>query len=203
MDMANGAAYPLSELSENWSALAWRGVAGVVFGMLAFLLPIATVTALVWLFGAYAFFDGVFNLVAVWQQSKKPRHARTRPWWSLLIQGIVGVAVGVISFIWPGITAIALVIMVAAWAFVTGVLGIISAVRLRKEIKGEWLLALSGVLSVALGVLLAVAPGPGAVALVWYLGAYAIVSGALLLGLSFRLRSRYEETKAQRAGAAA
>jgi uncharacterized membrane protein HdeD (DUF308 family) len=109
----------------------------------------------------------------------------------------LGLGVGIISFIWPGITALALVYLIAAWAIVTGVLEIVSAIRLRKEIKGEWLLALSGVFSLILGVLFVYAPDAGAVALVWYWGAYTAAFGILLIWLSFRLRARHEEVKAQ------
>jgi uncharacterized membrane protein HdeD (DUF308 family) len=189
--MANGISAPLLMLSEFWWALALRGLVGILVGLVAFFLPLPTLTALVWLFGAYAFVDGVFNLIAVW------RRTRARPWWALLLEGIAGVAAGVISFLWPGITAIALVYLVAAWALITGVLGIISAIRLRKEIKGEWLLVVASVLSVLLGVVLAIAPGAGAIGLVWYFGAYAMAFGVLLVVLSFRLRSRYEEMRAR------
>jgi uncharacterized membrane protein HdeD (DUF308 family) len=189
---------PVAILSANWWAIALRGLVGILVGIFAFLMPIPTVTALVWLFGAYALLDGLFNLVSVLR-----KRTYGRPWWALLLSGVAGVGAGVISFIWPGITAIALVYLIAAWALVTGVLEIIAAVRLRKEIKGEWLLALSGVFSVALGVLLALFPGPGAVGLVWYFGAYAIVFGVLLVSLGFRLRTRYEDTMARTARAAA
>ena len=196
--MANGMTDALEVLSENWWAIALRGVVGIMTGLLAFLLPLPTLIALVWLFGAYAFLDGLFNLIAVAR-----RRTHSRPWWALVFSGIAGVATGVISFVWPGITALVLVYLVAAWALITGVLEIVAAVRLRKEIQGEWLLALSGVFSVLLGVLLAVAPGPGAIALVWYLGTFAILFGVLLVALSFRLRGRQEEMRSQRAHAAA
>lgn len=193
-----GAMDPVAILSTNWWAIALRGLVGILVGLLAFLMPIPTVTALVWLFGAYALLDGLFNLVSVLR-----KRTHRRPWWALLLSGIAGVGAGVISFIWPGITAIALVYLIAAWALATGVLEIVAAVRLRKEIQGEWLLAISGVFSVALGVLLALFPGPGAVGLVWYFGAYAIVFGVLLVSLGIRLRSRSEETAASKARVAA
>ena len=189
--MANGMNAPLLLLSQFWWALALRGLVGILVGLVAFFLPLPTLTALVWLFGAYAFLDGLFNLIAVWRKTS------ARPWWSLLLEGIAGVAAGVVSFVWPGITAIALVYLVAAWALITGVLGIISAIRLRKEIKGEWLLVVASVLSVLLGVVLAIAPGAGAIGLVWYFGAYAMAFGVLLVVLSFRLRSRYEDMRAR------
>jgi uncharacterized membrane protein HdeD (DUF308 family) len=196
-DMMMRTTDPFVALSANWWAVALRGVVGIVIGLLAFFLPLSTLTALVWLFGVYAFLDGVFNLLSLW------RRPRARPWWALLLEGIAGVAAGVISFVWPGITALALVYLIAAWALITGALEIVAAVRLRKEIEGEWLLALSGVFSLLLGGLLAMFPRPGAIGLVWFLGAYAIVFGVLLVGLSFKLRTRYEEMKAHRANVAA
>ena len=198
LDMAMRITEPLSVLSENWWAIALRGLVGILFGIVAFLLPLPTLTALVWLFGAYALFDGLFNLVAVLR-----RRSRTRPWWSMLLEGIAGVGTGVVSFLWPGITAIVLVYLIAAWALVTGVLGVITAIRLRKEIEGEWFLGLASFFSILLGAILVIAPLPGAIGLVWYLGAYAVVFGVLLVALSFKLRTQYEETKAHAAHAAA
>ena len=189
----------LAVLAENWWAVALRGIVAIMTGIVAFLLPVPTMIALVWLFGAYAFLDGLFNLILVLRR----RRTRSRPWWAFVLSGIAGVAIGVISFVWPGITALALVYLIAAWALITGVLEIIAAVRLRKEMKGEWLLALSGVFSVLLGVLLAIAPGPGAIAWVWYLGTLAIIFGVLMVALSFRLRGRQEAMRSQRAHAAA
>lgn len=187
----------LSILRENWWAIALRGLIGILIGGVAFLLPITTMIALVWLFGAYAILDGLFNLVTVW------RRGRTRPWWAMALEGVLGLAAGIVSFIWPGITAFALVYLIAAWALVTGVLEIVAAIRLRKEIKGEWLLALTGVFSLILGVLFAIAPDAGALALVWLWGAYTAAFGAILIWLSFRLRARHEALKPQAARAAA
>ena len=187
----------LSVLRENWWAIALRGVIGILIGGVALLLPLPTMIALVWLFGAYAILDGLFNLVTVW------RRGRTRPWWAMALEGVLGLGAGIISFVWPGITALALVYLIAAWAVVTGVLEIVAAVRLRKEIEGEWLLALTGVFSLILGVLFAIAPDAGAVALVWFWGAYTAAFGILLIWLSFRLRAHHEEFKTQTAHAAA
>src|SRR5271166_358478 len=111
------------------------------------------------------------------------------PWWALLIEGLAGIGVGIITLLWPGITALVLLYLIAFWAVVTGVFEIVAAIRLRKEIRGEWLLALSGVLSVLFGVALIVSPGAGALAVVWLIGAYAIVFGALMIALALRLRS--------------
>ena len=192
--------YPMNALSilqENWWAIALRGLLGILIGIVAFVLPLPTMVALVWLFGAYAILDGLFNLVTVW------RKGRTRPWWAMALEGVLGLGAGIGSFIWPGITALALVYLIAAWALVTGVLEIVAAIRLRKEIEGEWLLALSGIFSIALGVLFAMAPDAGALALVWFWGAYTAAFGALLIWLSFRLRAGHEALKLEAARAAA
>jgi uncharacterized membrane protein HdeD (DUF308 family) len=172
-------------LSHNWWALAIRGVAAIIFGVLAFVWPGITLTALVLLFGAYAITDGIFAIIAAVNASGKARR-----WWLLLLEGILSIVAGVLTFILPGITALFLLYLIAFWAIVTGVFAIGTAIRLRKEITGEWLMALSGVASVLFGFLLLLFPGAGALALIWWIGAYAVVFGALLLGLAFRLRSR-------------
>jgi uncharacterized membrane protein HdeD (DUF308 family) len=121
----------------------------------------------------------------------------------MVFEGLLGLGAGTASFVWPGITAMALVYLIAAWAFVTGILEIVAAIRLRKEIEGEWLLALTGVLSLVLAVLFAMAPDAGAVALIWLWGAYAAAFGVLLVWLGFRLRGRQEARKTKTAQAAA
>lgn len=175
-----------------------RGLLGILLGLVAFFMPVGTLLALVYLFGAYAFFDGVFNLVAAWRHT-----SRQKPWWALLLSGIAGIGAAAISFVWPGITALALVYVVSAWALITGGLEIAAAVKLRKEIEGEWLLALSGILSIGLGFLLAFFPDAGAIGLVWYLGAYAVVFGILMVVLSWRLRARRTHNHSQPAQMAA
>jgi len=188
----------LDTVPMRWWAIMLRGLLGILLGIVAFFMPVATLLALVYLFGAYAFFDGVFNLVAAWRQTN-----RQKPWWALLLSGIAGIGAAAISFVWPGITALALVYVVSAWALITGGLEIAAAVKLRKEIEGEWLLALSGLLSVLLGVLLAFFPDAGAIGLVWYLGAYAVVFGIVMVALSWRLRARRAHDHSQPAQMAA
>jgi uncharacterized membrane protein HdeD (DUF308 family) len=187
-DLSTGVGQPvLPVLSRNWWALALRGLAAIVFGVLAFVWPGITLWALVLLFGAYMLVDGIFAIVAAVRAAG--REAR---WWLLLVEGVLGVLAGLVAFLLPGITALALLYLVAAWAIFTGILQIVGAVRLRREIEGEWALILGGVLSVIFGVLLAVLPGPGILALVWLIGAYAVVSGVLLIVLAFRVRNRDE-----------
>jgi uncharacterized membrane protein HdeD (DUF308 family) len=170
-------------LARNWWALALRGVAAILFGAVAFLAPGFTLIWLVLLFGAYALLDGVLAIVAGIRAAE--RHER---WWPLALEGLASIAVGVITFIMPAATAFVLVWFVAVWAILTGVLRISAAIRLRKEIRGEWLLIVNGALSVLLGLFIIVRPIAGFVSLVWFVGAYATVYGVILLALALRLR---------------
>jgi uncharacterized membrane protein HdeD (DUF308 family) len=185
----SGALDPLGDremvrnLAQNWWALVIRGVAGVLFGIGALVWPPAAVAALVLLFGAYALVDGIFNIVAA---VHAPREGRRWGW--LMVSGVIGIATGLITFFFPGITALALVVLVAFWSVVTGVAEIVAAIRLRKQIRHEWLWILSGLLSVAFGVLLFLLPAAGAVALAIWIGAYMLVFGALLIAFGVRLR---------------
>jgi uncharacterized membrane protein HdeD (DUF308 family) len=196
---ANDAAgVDIGALSRNWGMVALRGIAAILFGVLALLLPGITLLALVLLFGSYAIVDGVLNIVAALRGG-----AVQRAWWVLLLEGLVGVAAGVVTFAIPGLTAPMLVYVIGAWAIITGVLKIVAAIRLRKEITNEWWLILSGALSVVFGVVVMIAPGAGALAMVLWIGAYSIVFGALLLGLAFRLRNwRSDRQRAPMARAA-
>jgi uncharacterized membrane protein HdeD (DUF308 family) len=169
-------------LAENWWAIALRGVAAIIFGVLTFVLPKVSLVALILLFGAYAFIEGIFNVVAA------IRGRADRPRWALLVEGVVSIAAGVVAFVMPGLTALVLLYVIGAWAVVTGVLEIVAAVRVRKQIQGEFWLILSGILSVVFGVVLFAFPGAGALALVLWIGAYAVIFGALLIGLAYRLR---------------
>jgi uncharacterized membrane protein HdeD (DUF308 family) len=169
-------------LARNWWVLALRGAIAVLFGLMALFWPGITLLALVYLFGAYAFVDGIFAVVtAVQSHADRPR------WWALLLEGLAGIAAGVIAFVWPGLTALTLLYLLAAWAIVTGVFAIIAAFRLHEEIEGEWLLGLSGLASAVFGVLVLIWPGAGALSVIWLIGAYAIVFGGLLVVLAFRL----------------
>jgi uncharacterized membrane protein HdeD (DUF308 family) len=171
---------------EHWRAFVLRGIAGVIFGILTLLMPGMALLTLVFLFGGYAIVEGVLNVVAALRRTEP----RERPAWVLLLWGSVSVLAGLIAFFMPGLTALSLLTVIAAWSIVTGVLEIVAAVRLRRQIEREWLLALSGGLSVAFGVLLVVFPGAGALTVLLWIGAYAIVFGALLIALGVKLRNR-------------
>jgi len=170
----------LHTLARNWWALALRGVVAVLFGLLTFILPGITLVTLVLLFGAYALVDGIFNLIGFFRVASHQ--------WALLIEGVVGIIAGIVAFALPAITAIVLLYVIAFWAIFTGVFEIIAGIRLRKAIANEWILLLVGVLSLLFGLLILFAPGAGALAIVLWIGAYALVFGVFLLALAFRLR---------------
>lgn len=172
-----------THLNRIWWVLALRGLIGVLFGLAAFAWPGLTLLVLVALFGAYALIDGIFALTTA--VTSAARHQR---WLAMLFEGVVGIAAGLVTFFLPGLTAITLVFVIAAWAIVTGVLEILAAVRLRGEIAGEWLLGASGVLSLVIGVIMIARPAAGALAFVWLVGAYALVSGILLLAFAVSAR---------------
>ncbi len=171
-------------LARNWWSLVIRGFVAIALGIVTFAWPGITIGALVLLFGAYALIDGVVSIVGAWKAART--HER---WGALIFEGIVGIAAAAVTAIIPGLTAIVLVYLVAAWALVTGVLEIIAAVRLRQFVSHEWLLALSGVASLLFGILALLLPLAGAVAIALGVGIYALVFGVLLIGLGFRLRS--------------
>jgi uncharacterized membrane protein HdeD (DUF308 family) len=171
-------------LAQRWWVPVVRGIAAILFGVLCWVKPGLSLFTLVMLFGAYAIVDGAVNLAL----AIKGRHLMAR-WGVLIVEGVASIAAGVLAFIWPGITALVLLYIIAAWAVVTGILEISAAIRLRKTIRGEWMLALAGVLSIAFGVLLSIFPGAGALTVVLWIGAYCVVFGALLMALGFRLRS--------------
>jgi uncharacterized membrane protein HdeD (DUF308 family) len=181
--LRNGADAETAALARNWWAVALRGVAAIVLGILTLALPAISLAAMILLYGAYVLVEGVFNLVAA-----LPGRSGERPRWLLVLEGLVSVAGGVITLVFPGLTAVVLLYVIAGWALLTGVLEIIAAIRLRQQIEREWRLALSGILSVVFGALVMIFPGAGALAVVVWIGAYAVAFGALLLALAFRLR---------------
>lgn len=174
----------LDVLAARWWVVLLRGLAAIAFGVIALFWPGITVLALVFLFGIYAVIDGVTDLVAGIGGDGRSAGGRGL----LILMGVLGIAAGIIAFVWPGITTVALLWVIAIWAIVTGILEIIAAIRLRAEIDNEWWLGLSGLLSVALGVILIVQPAAGALALVLWIGILSIAWGIALTVLAFRVR---------------
>ena len=171
-------------IATNWWLFLLRGIAAIAFGVLSLFVPELTLFALILLYGAYAFTDGVFALGAgiLGNGAIAPR------WWLVLV-GLIGIAVGAVTFLWPALTALVLLFFIAGWAVATGVFQIVGAIRLRKEIENEWLLILNGALSVLFGAAMFVMPGAGALALIWVIALYAILYGILLIAFAFSVRN--------------
>jgi uncharacterized membrane protein HdeD (DUF308 family) len=174
----------LETLKRHWWVPVLRGVVAIIFGIMAFAYPGLTVAVLVLLFGAWVLVDGIFRIIgAIGHRSSDP------DWGWQLVIGILGIIIGLLTFHAPAITALALVIYIAAWALMIGATEIVAAIKLRHEIKGEWFLILMGVVSIIFAIMLLWNPLPGALALVWLIGSYAIVFGVLGIIFGFRLRS--------------
>lgn len=180
-------------LSQSWWILALRGAIAIAFGVLALMVPGITLLWLLALFAAYALLSGVVSVFGAVKNRKADND-----WWLLLLVGLVSLGAGVMAAIHPAITALILVLLMGANALATGVLDIVAAVRLRKVIQHEWLLVMSGLVSMAFGVVVFLFPGAGALALVWLIGAYALFTGGLLLALAFRMRSETRERTVER-----
>jgi len=173
----------LEILTRYWWAFIARGILAIALGVMVFAWPGITVTALIIVFGIYVFVDGIFLVVKAiggW----KARDDR----WLLLFEGLLGIGIGVITFFAPGVTAIGLLFYIAAWSLATGILEIVGAIRLRKEIQGEVWWIFSGIVSILFAVLLMIFPGTGILALIWLLGIYAFVFGVILIVLGIRIR---------------
>lgn len=171
-------------LAKNWWLLALRGVAAILFGILAFIWPGITLLALVYLFCAYAFANGILSFTIAFKKARGRRHRG-----GLIFGGIVSIITALITFFIPGITALGLVMLIAAFAIANGVSEIAAAIRLRKVITNEWLLVLAGIVSILFGIMLLIMPGAGALALVFWIGAWMIAIGVLLMVLAFRVRN--------------
>jgi uncharacterized membrane protein HdeD (DUF308 family) len=182
----------LSEvLAERWWVVGLRGLLGIVFGLICLFVPAAAILSLVLLFSAYMLVDGAFGIYSAIKAARNGER-----WGLLILEGIVDIAAGVIAFVWPAITAIAFVLIIAIWALISGVLILVAAFRLNID-HGRWWLVLGGVASIIFGIVLILAPVVGAVVLTWWLGAYALVFGVLLLILAFQLRGKHEERKSK------
>ena len=175
-------------LVQNWWLFTLRGVLGIIFGCIALIFPGPTILSLVILFSAYMLVDGVFGIIS----AVRAIHRKEDRWGLLIFEGLVNIAVGIAAFLWPGLTVVAFMWLIAAWAIVTG--GLMTAAGFRLNIDhGRWWLVLGGILSLAYGVLLIITPLIGAIVLTWWLGAYALVFGVALVIFSFKLRSRQHE----------
>lgn len=171
-----------SALGARWWMLVVRGIAAVSFGVLALAWPGISLLALALLWGAYALVDGAAAVALAARAGSEGRR-----WGWLFFEGLVGIGAAILTVMWPGITAFWLVMLVAVWAVVTGIAEIVAAIELRHVIRGEWMLAVCGVLSIVFGVVTVILPGPSAMALVTILGAYAVVFGVLVAALGFRV----------------
>lgn len=171
-----------TQMFRNWWLFAVRGVIAIVFGILALIWPGSAMLALVLLFGAFALLDGLFA-VAVGIASR----GYFERWWAVLLEGLTGIVIGISTFFWPNITALILLYFIATWAVITGVLEIVTAIKFRHVIPGEWAMILNGLFSVLLGALLFVFPGAGEVGLTWLIGIYAIIAGVTEMIFAFRL----------------
>jgi uncharacterized membrane protein HdeD (DUF308 family) len=169
-------------LAQYWWLIALRGVLGILFGIIALVMPVATILALVLLFSAYMLVDGAFTLYATYQAARQKKK-----WGLLVLQGLANIAAGAVAFLWPGLTVLAFVFLLAAWSIVSGCLQLVAAFRID---QGRWWFFLGGIASVIFGILLIASPFTGAVVLTWWMGAWAVVFGVFLVVAAFRLRSQ-------------
>ena len=171
-------------LSQNWWLVVLRGMLAILFGIAAFLWPGITLLTLIIMFGVYAIFDG---LIAIWTGLSRTRESSR--WWMFLLEGLLSIGAGIAALVWPGLATLVFIYIMAFWAVFTGILEIVAAIRLRHEITNEWFLALGGVLSIGLGILLFLQPAAGSLAIIWIIASYALVFGILLLILGIRHRN--------------
>ena len=172
----------LHAMAGNWWLVVLRGVAAIIFGILAFAWPGITLLTLVLFWGAFALVDGVLAIIAA------VKGGNPMPRWWLAIVGLAGIIAGALTFLMPGLTALVLLTFIAVWAIVLGVMEIIGAIKLRKEIQGEWLLILNGAISVLFGIVLLWRPTTGLIALVWIIGAYAIILGVIYVMFGLKMK---------------
>jgi uncharacterized membrane protein HdeD (DUF308 family) len=174
----------LGSLAENWWLLLLRGLIAIAFGVIAFLWPNITLAALIYLWGAYAIVDGI---IAIWAAFNLAGGDAGPRWW-LGLTGVVGITAGIAAFVYTGMTALVLLMFIAVWAIIIGVLQLYAAIQLRNVIDNTWWLILSGLISIALGVVLIGWPDAGALAVIWTIAWYAVFFGCMLIGLSFEIK---------------
>ncbi len=170
-------------LARYWWSFYIRGIIAIIIGLIAIFLPGITLEILAVLIGAFFLVDGIFSIAASFGSKSSGQR-----WWIFILEGVAGIVIGVLTFIWPQVTILALVLLIAAWALITGILEIIASFKLRKLIENEWLLALSGILSILFALILLISPGAGAVVIIWLSGVYAIFFGLLLIFLGRKLK---------------
>jgi uncharacterized membrane protein HdeD (DUF308 family) len=173
----------LPALARHWWVFLVRGIVAIAFGLVAFFYPVATLFTFILFYAVFSIVDGVFAVVSA-VRGNEGVGAR---WWLALI-GLLSVVAGLAAYLWPGLTALALLTLIGIWALVYGVVEIIGAIRLRKEIDNEWLLLVHGILAALFGLIVLVRPGTGALALIWLIASFALASGVVLVILSFRLK---------------
>ena len=176
-------------LARNWWLFLVRGILALIFGIVALVFPAAAFLSLVLVFGAFALVDGIFAIISAFTSN-----AKSENWWWLILEGVVGILIGVLTVIQPAAMGAAWVYLIAAWAIVSGSIELMAAYQFRDVIRREWLLALDGAIAILFGLVLIVFPSAGALAVVWLIGAFAIVSGVILLVIAFRLRGRARGT---------
>jgi|SRR5688572_19577448 uncharacterized membrane protein HdeD (DUF308 family) len=178
----------LPPLARHWWVFLVRGLVAIAFGLLALFYPAATLVTFILFYGVFALVDGVFAVVS----AIRGREGMGSRWWLALV-GVLGIVAGLVTYFWPGITALALLTVIGVWALVYGIFEIVGAIRLRKEIDNEWLLLIHGVLAVLFGLMVLVRPGAGALALIWLIGSFALASGVVLIVLAFGLKRHARE----------
>jgi uncharacterized membrane protein HdeD (DUF308 family) len=169
---------------QNWWMLALRGVLAIIFGLVALFFPGIALLAFIYVFAAYAIIDGIVAIIV-----SIGERGSLRRWGWVLVEGILSVIAGIVAAVYPGLTAMVLLYIVAAWAIVTGITEIVAAFRIREHASREWLLGLAGLLSIVFGIILFIRPGAGLLALLWLVGIYAIIFGVLFIVRAFQLRS--------------
>ncbi|MFI6598170.1 HdeD family acid-resistance protein [Nonomuraea sp. NPDC050536] len=177
----------MEQISRTWWLVLIRGIVAIIFGILALVWPGITLYVLVIFFGAYAIVGGIFALFAAFGHG-----VQSKAW--LIISGILGILAGIVAFVWPGITTLALLYVIAFWAIFTGIAEIVAGIRARAVIENEWMMILGGILSAIFGVLLIIWPASGALALIWLIAIFAIIYGIVMIVLSFRFKSLAAQT---------
>ena len=175
----------IAQLTRNWWIPLIRGIAAILFGIMALVWPQLTLQVLVLFFGAYALVDGIFALVSGVTATEADASVR----WALGLGGLAGILIGLITFFWPGVTASVLLAFIITWAIVTGIFEIVAAVRMREVLDNDWLYVLSGAASVLFGILALIYPNSGALSIIWMIGIYALGAGVMLVAFAFRVRN--------------